>query len=110
MKVALPSRNGMIESHFGHCEYFTVITVEESRITGEERLDPPAGCGCKSNIIPTLAQMGVSVILAGNMGQGAVSMISSHGIKVLRGCSGKPADAVNEWLSGNVIDSGQWHG
>ncbi len=27
MKLALPSRNNMIDDHFGHCDFFTVLTV-----------------------------------------------------------------------------------
>lgn len=25
MKIALPSRQNLVDDHFGHCEYFTVI-------------------------------------------------------------------------------------
>lgn len=107
MKIALPVRDGRIDPHFGHCESFTVVTVEKDTITGEQRVDPPAGCGCKTNIVAILTEMGVTVMLAGNMGEGAVNVLGSHGIKVYRGCSGKPADVVNQWLAGNVADSGQ---
>ena len=107
MKIALPSRNGMIDGHFGHCEYFTVISVENGKITGQERLDPPTGCGCQSNVIPALAGMGVTVMLAGNMGEGAVRMLGAHGIQVVRGLSGEPQKAVQNWLAGQIRDSGE---
>jgi len=105
MKIALPSRDGMIDGHFGHCEYFTVITVEDGKIVGEQKLDPPVGCGCKSNVVQTLAQMGVTVMLAGNMGDGALHVLGNHGIQVLRGCSGDPKQAVEQWLAGKIQDS-----
>ena len=107
MKIALPSRNGIIDGHFGHCEYFTIITVDDGKITEEKRLDPPQGCGCKSDIVPVMAQMGVKVLLAGNMGMGAVNMLNSHGIEVVRGCAGTPVDAAKKWLDGQLEDSGQ---
>lgn len=106
MKIALPSRDGLIDDHFGHCEYFTIISVDAGKIVEEERLDPPVGCGCKSDVVPTMAAMGVKVLLAGNMGQGAVIMLNSHGIEVIRGCSGIPREAVEKWLEGEVKDSG----
>ena len=32
-KIALPTRNGLIDDHFGHCEFYTIFTVdEENRI------------------------------------------------------------------------------
>ena len=107
MKIALPSRDGKIDGHFGHCEYFTIITVDNDKIVSEERMNPPEGCGCKSEVVPIMAKMGVSVMLAGNMGQGAVNILGAHGIQVFRGCSGVPKDAVLKWISGQIQDSGE---
>ena len=114
MKIALPSNGSQIDGHFGHCQCFTIFDVDdESKIVSEETLTPPAGCGCKSNIIPQLASMGVSVMLAGNMGEGAVNILASNGIKVVRGCAGDVREVARAWLAGNIDDSGancQSHG
>ncbi len=107
MKIAVPSRGSQVDGHFGHCEYFTVFTVnEEKKIVSEETVQSPAGCGCKSNIATTLAQMGVSLMLAGNMGSGAVNVLNSQGIDVVRGCSGNVKAVAEGWLSGALKDSG----
>ena len=106
MKIALPSRNEMIDSHFGHCEYFTVFTIENSNIIDQELIPSPAGCGCKYNIASVLAALGVSLMLAGNMGDGAVNVLSQSGIDVIRGCSGNTKEVTLAWLAGNLIDSG----
>ena len=107
MKIALPSRGNQVDGHFGHCEYFTVYTIDDNnKILSEERIDSPAGCGCKSNIVSTLAERGVNVMLAGNMGGGAVNVIQSHGIKVYRGCTGQLREVTEAWLAGEVNDSG----
>ena len=107
MKIALPSRSNQIDEHFGHCEYFTVFTIDsEKKIAAEEIVASPAGCGCKSNIAQTLAEKGVKLMLAGNMGQGAVNVLNGYGISVLRGCSGNVKDVVTRWLTGSLQDSG----
>jgi predicted DNA-binding protein (UPF0251 family)/predicted Fe-Mo cluster-binding NifX family protein len=107
MKIALPSFQNQVDAHFGHCEYFTVFTADEKNlIVKEEKITPPAGCGCKSNIVHTLSQMGVKIMLAGNMGAGAVDVLNSHGIEVLRGCSGDVKKVTEQWLSGTLHDSG----
>jgi predicted Fe-Mo cluster-binding NifX family protein len=107
MKIALPSRQSQIDEHFGHCEYFTVFTVDEKKsIVSQEIVSSPAGCGCRSNIAGTLKQMGVTLMLAGNMGQGAVNVLGSVGIEVVRGCSGDVKEVMLTWLSGNLSDSG----
>lgn len=106
MKIALPSRDNQIDSHFGHCEYFTVLTTEGSKILHQEIVPSPAGCGCKSNIASVLAELGVTVMLAGNMGDGAVNVLSNFGIEVIRGCAGSVNDVALAWLTGTLADSG----
>jgi predicted Fe-Mo cluster-binding NifX family protein len=107
MKIAIPSKGNQVDGHFGHCEYFTVFSVDDNnKIVSEHLIDPPAGCGCKSNVVSTLAEMGVKVMLAGNIGNGAVNVLNAHGIEVYRGCSGELREVAEAWLAGNVNDSG----
>ena len=49
MKIALPSRQNLIDDHFGHCEYFTVFTIDNNKkeIVSQETVASPEGCGCK---------------------------------------------------------------
>ncbi|WP_319763141.1 NifB/NifX family molybdenum-iron cluster-binding protein [Maridesulfovibrio sp.] len=106
MKIALPSRNGMVDGHFGHCEAFTIFTLDDAKnIIEEETLTPPPGCGCKSNIVPQLSEKGVELLLAGNMGQGAVNLLQNSGIQVIRGCDGDLKETVAKWAAGSLTDS-----
>lgn len=106
MKIALPSRGGEVDGHFGHCDHFTVFTADPSAgIVAEERFSPPPGCGCKSNVAATLRQMGVEVLLAGNMGEGAARHLAAHGIRVVRGCAGGLRAVAEAFLGGRLQDS-----
>lgn len=108
MKIAVPSKNQQVDSHFGHCEYFTVFTVDSNKqIIGEETVASPVGCGCKSNIAGVLANLGVKVMLAGNMGDGAVNVLQANGINVIRGCSGDVKKVAEAFLVGEISDSGR---
>lgn len=108
MKIAIPTRDNHVDNHFGHCAYYTIITTDaDNNITGEEILESPEGCGCKSNIAGTLNQIGVSIMLAGNMGQGAVNKLTESHIKVIRGCSGEVKDVVRRYLAGEITDNEQ---
>jgi len=108
MKIALPSNGDQIDGHFGHCQYFTIFDIDNNnKIVAEQKLTPPLGCGCKSDIVPELAKLGVKVMLAGNMGQGAVNVLNQHGIEVLRGCAGATREVAESWLKGKVFDSGE---
>jgi predicted Fe-Mo cluster-binding NifX family protein len=108
MKIAIPTRGTNVDDHFGHCEAYTIFTIGENKTVEKiETLPSPAGCGCKSNIASILHQDGVSVMLAGNMGDGALNVLNHYGIDVYRGCSGNVTDVIQAFLQGQVDDSGQ---
>ena len=107
MKIAVPTRDNNVDGHFGHCEYYTVFTINNDKtIAGSQKLESPQGCGCKSDIAMVLKDMGVSLMLAGNMGQGAVNKLNSCGIDIVRGCSGDVNDLVMDYLAEKISDSG----
>lgn len=107
MKIAVPTRGNQIDEHFGHCEFYTIFTVENGEVLKKENLGSPQGCGCKSNIAADLQQMGVSLMLAGGIGTGAINVLAAHGIQVVRGCSGYVDQAVSQYLKGELTDSGE---
>jgi predicted Fe-Mo cluster-binding NifX family protein len=107
MKIAIPTRGNVIDDHFGHCEAYTIFTVDANRkIEKAEILPSPQGCGCKSNIASVLKEKGVSVMLAGNMGGGALNVLNRNGIDVYRGCSGDVRQLTESFLEGKIGDSG----
>ena len=74
MKIAIPLANGKLAMHFGHCESFALIEVndvERKIINRQELKAPPHQPGL---LPPWLAERGATVIISGGMGQRAVSM------------------------------------
>lgn len=107
MKIAIPTKDQIVDSHFGHCDHYTIFTIDEAKkIKNIEKYNAPIGCGCKSDIAALLKIEGVDIMLAGNMGQGAVNKVSEAGIKVIRGCAGNIETVVKQYLSGFILDSG----
>lgn len=106
MKIAIPTRDGYVDDHFGHCAEYTIFTIDGKQIIGQETLPSVSGCGCKSSIAGTLQQMGVTTMLAGNIGNGAIEKLNQHNIRIIRGCSGTVEDTVSEFLNGSLSDSG----
>lgn len=108
MKIAVPTRNGKVDDHFGHCETYTLLSVSDNNtIESTENYNALPGCGCKSGIANELSKKGVNVMLAGNMGANAVQKITATGIQVFRGCSGNVEDVVEAFLKNEVSDSGE---
>lgn len=107
MKIAIPTKNNNVDDHFGHCEAYSIFTINNNQeIESVEMLPSPKGCGCKSDIASILQEKGVSVLLAGNMGAGALQIIQNHGIKVFRGNVGDVTKLAEAYLQGKIIDSG----
>ena len=108
MKIAVPTRENKVDDHFGHCESYTIFTIDPSRkkILTEEILPSPVGCGCKSGVASLLKEHGVTIMLAGNMGEGALFKLYEQGIHVYRGCSGDVHLLIADFIDGNVSDSG----
>jgi len=106
MKIAVPSRDGLVDEHFGHCKEFLVFRAEGDKLVAEPTIPSPEGCGCKSGVAAELARAGVSHLVAGNMGEGAVRVLGANGIAVIRGASGDAKSAAQAFLSGSLADSG----
>ena len=109
MKIAVPvTVNNQVDNHFGHCNYYDVYNVSEhSEITDKKRIPSLQGCGCKSNISEILAADGVTVMLAGGIGNGAINVLNNAGISVFRGCEGDSDEVVKLFLLGEILDSGE---
>ena len=106
MKIAIPTRNGHVDDHFGHCAEYTIVDISDNKIVSQQTLPSPQGCGCKSNIASTLQQMGVTMMLAGNIGNGAIEKLNAHNIRIIRGCSGTIEDTIAAFIAGTLTDSG----
>lgn len=108
LTIAIPTRGHEVDDHFGHCEYYTLFSIAKSNeIIQSEEIESPLGCGCKSNIASTLKEKNVSLMLAGNIGQGAIAKLATAGIQVIRGCSGNVETVIHDYLSGKIMDSGE---
>jgi predicted DNA-binding protein (UPF0251 family)/predicted Fe-Mo cluster-binding NifX family protein len=107
MKIAVPARDGYVDDHFGHCKEFVVFGTDEQGLVEEASIPSTEGCGCKSGIASILAKSGVTHLVAGNMGEGAVRVLASQGIKVVRGAHGRVRDVADAFFKGSLVDSGQ---
>lgn len=107
MKIAIPTRENMVDDHFGHCDHYTIYTIENKQVLNIDTLPSTGGCGCKSGVAAELKKIGVEVMLAGNMGEGAKNKLEEQGIKVIRGCAGPIQVVLGGFLAGVILDSGK---
>jgi len=103
--IAIPLENGRLCSHFGHCQQFAIIDVENNVITNENLVTPPPH---EPGLLPAwLAEKGVTDVIAGGMGQRAVNLFTEQSIKVNVGAEPKsPKELVTDWIQ-NTLVTGQ---
>jgi predicted Fe-Mo cluster-binding NifX family protein len=104
MKFAIPVAEGRLTAHFGHAAEFAIVDVENQEIKNKELLIPPPH---EPGVLPRwLHEQGVKVIIAGGMGQRALSLFGENGIKVIPGApSLTPEELVHQYLS-NTLATG----
>ena len=103
MRIAIPVAGGKLAMHFGHCEEFVLIDVDQTqkKIVGKEVVQPPPH---EPGLLPRwLAERGAKVIIAGGMGQRAQTIFVENGITVVLGASSvSPEQIVSTYLDGTL--------
>ncbi len=103
MKIVIPSADGRLCGHFGHCEYFTFVDVEpeNKEILSIENKVPEDGISCQS--ASWIASQGANVILAGGMGGRPMAIFAQNGVKVVAGCPElEVKEIVEQYMNGTL--------
>jgi len=103
MRYAIPVSGGMLSEHFGHCEHFALIDVDEEKkeILRKELVPSP---GHQPGLLPQwLAEEGVSVVIASGMGSRAQNLFRQSRIDVVIGTlDSDPERAILSYLNGSL--------
>ena len=101
MKFAIPLAEGKLTAHFGHCQEFAIIEVENNQIKNKEIHVPPLH---EPGALPRwLHEMGANVIIASGMGQRAIDLFNQNSISVVIGApSLEPGELVKSYLDSTL--------
>ncbi|MCK4885916.1 MAG: NifB/NifX family molybdenum-iron cluster-binding protein [Planctomycetes bacterium] len=103
MRIAIPTSNEKLCPHFGHCDQFCIVDVdnESKAIKNQELVTPPAH---EPGVLPKwLAGLHVNMIIAGGMGQRAQHLFSQNQIEVVVGAPTEPPEKlVLAYLDGTL--------
>jgi len=103
VRYAIPVTDGRLAAHFGHCEHFALIDVDETTkaIVRKELVASP---GHQPGLLPIwLAGEGVSAVIAGGMGSRAQALFSENRIQVIVGAMGDdPEQIVLDYMRGSL--------
>jgi ATP-binding protein involved in chromosome partitioning len=107
MKIAIPLAEGRLSMHFGHCDQFALVDVDEATKTIGEvgTLTPPPH---EPGVLPRwLHEQGANVIIAGGMGMRAQQLFTQNDIQVVVGASAEPPEALVESFLDGTLSTGQ---
>jgi predicted Fe-Mo cluster-binding NifX family protein len=103
MKIAIPCVENVLCAHFGHCNEFSIITVENNEIKSEEKVLPPPH---EPGVLPAWLhnEHNVNVIISGGMGVRAQQLFEQNEITVYTGAPSKnPVDLVKDLLGDSLV-------
>lgn len=109
-RVAVPAMSpggldALISAHFGHCDVFVLVDIEDGKIVGQENVPnvdhSEGGCLVPVNL---LAEHKTDAIIAGGMGLRPRVGFHNAGIKVFLGQGATVKEAVENYLAGNLTE------
>ena len=106
MKIAIPLAGGQLTAHFGHCEEFSILEVDEGskEILNQSRLTPPPH---EPGLLPRwLHEQGADVIIAGGMGQRAQQLFAQNAIRVIVGATAGDPEQIALAFLGGTLETG----
>ena len=105
MRFAIPMAEGKLALHFGHCQSFAIIDVDDGKIAGREDAAAPDHV---PGLLPKwLAERGVDFVIAGGMGRRALDLFAEQGIEVAVGAPREEPEAlVKAHLAGTLETGG----
>ncbi len=107
MKIAIPTAGGKLCMHFGHCEQFAILDVDEAtrQITSESFETPPPH---EPGVLPRwLAEMGVECVIAGGMGGRAQQLFTSNNINVVTGAPAEEPKSIVKAFLDKTLEVGE---
>ena len=100
MKVAISTNGEMVAEHFGRCESYTMVEIEDSEVKSRQVIPNP---GHEPGFLPGyLGEQGVGCIIAGGMGSRAQMLFDQHQIQTITGVAGTVDDILGALIRGEL--------
>ncbi len=106
MKIAIPTAEGKLCAHFGHCETFSFaeIDLDSKEIISITTAAPLEGVSCQS--ASWIVEQGTDLVLAGGMGGRPMMMFQQLGVPVIAGCPELEIETIVKLYLSNTLVTG----
>jgi predicted Fe-Mo cluster-binding NifX family protein len=111
MKIAISASgadlNADIDPRFGRCQCLIIVDPDTMKFETINNEGNTGSGGVGISTAQLIASKGVEAVLTGNCGPNAHEVLSTAGIKVITGVSGKVKDAIQSYKAGTLQVSSQ---
>ena len=111
MRIAISASGSTLDAEvdprFGRCPYFIVTDPETMDFEAIDNSSAMAAGGAGISAAQMIVNKGVKGVLTGNCGPNAYQVLSSAGIQMINGVSGKVKDVIEDYRSGKFQASTQ---
>jgi predicted Fe-Mo cluster-binding NifX family protein len=104
MKLAIPNNGNMVNQHFGMSQSFAIITIEDKKVVNVEEVSTVELAHQHQGLADLLLNNGVSVVITGGIGPGAINGLHQNGLEVIKGASGEYMKVAGEYINGTLVD------
>jgi predicted Fe-Mo cluster-binding NifX family protein len=95
-----------VDPRFGRCQYFVFVDSETMEYEAMPNPSIGASSGAGIQAAQTVADKGANVVITGQVGPNAIQTLGATNISVVTGASGTISDAIEQYKSGGLQQSG----
>jgi len=100
MKIAIATDGTQIAHHFGRCESYTIVEIENNEVLKKSIIDNP---GHEPGFLPKfLSEKGVNCILTGGMGPKAINLFREKNVEPVVGVYGSIDKVIEDFLNNKL--------
>lgn len=101
MKLAIPYDNGQVFQHFGKTEAFKIYDIVDGKV-GPSMVMSTNGQG-HGALAGLLRGLGISAVICGGIGPGAIEALQSLDITPIPGITGDGDQAAQDFVDGKLV-------
>ena len=107
LRIAVPCTGrgdltALVSPHFGRCDSYAIVSLEDEKIKGVESLSNDGHTECAGSV-RRLVENGVSLMLVTGMGMRPYLICKQLGIEVRCGITGTVADAIESFVTNKTF-------
>ena len=101
MKIAVPTKDDeQIANQFENFEFYTIFCIsDDNEIMAETILETPNDGNCEFDIACDLEEMGVEIMLVGQINDLLSKELASHQIHLICNCEGNVYEVIEKYLT-----------